>query len=132
MSLSWPTTYVNALYWVFIVTPPRDFCDTSKVYSIQNKVNMPNNFNVKRSGQLVISRIRIGHSKLTQTYLLNGKSNLSAYFVNVLWLDITYFWSVLTHFAPGTYFVITYSLLKNLLSQVNINNILQFLQECDF
>ena len=48
-------------------------CDTSKLYFVQNKVNIPDNFNLKRSDQAVISRIRIGHSKLTHTYLLNGE-----------------------------------------------------------
>ena len=30
-------------------------------------------YNLKRSDQAVISRIRIGHSKLTHTYLLKGE-----------------------------------------------------------
>ena len=34
------------------------------------KVNIPYDFNLKRSDQAVISIICIGHSKLTHTYLL--------------------------------------------------------------
>ena len=51
----------------------RDICERSKLYSIQNKVNIPYNFNLERSDQVVISRIRICHSKLTHTYLLKGE-----------------------------------------------------------
>ena len=73
-----------------------------------------------------------------------GNSNLSACFVivhltsqyNYLTSPINktyvYFWSVPTHFPRGTYFLITYSLCKTFLKKVNINDILQFLQECDF
>ena len=42
------------------------FCDTSKLYSIQNKVNKPCTFYLKRTDDVIISRIRIGHSRLTQ------------------------------------------------------------------
>ena len=60
--------YINSLWQIFW-----DFCDTSKLYSIQNEVNIPYNFNLKHSDQTVVSRIRIGHSKLTHTYLLKGE-----------------------------------------------------------
>ena len=42
--------YISSLWQIFW-----DFCDTSKLYSIQNKVNVPYNFNLKRSDQVVIS-----------------------------------------------------------------------------
>ena len=38
--------YINSFWQIFW-----DFCDTSKLYSIQNKVNIPYNFNLKRSDQ---------------------------------------------------------------------------------
>ena len=60
--------YINSLWQIFW-----NFCDTSKLYSIQNKVNIPYKFNLKRSDQVVILGIRIGHSKLTHTYLLKGE-----------------------------------------------------------
>ena len=49
------------------------FCDTSKLYSIQNKVNKPSNFNLKLTDDLIISLIRIDHSRLTHLYLLKGE-----------------------------------------------------------
>ena len=60
--------YINYRWQIFW-----DFCDTSKLYSIQNKVNIPYNFNLKRSDQVVISRIRVGHTKFTHSYLLKGE-----------------------------------------------------------
>jgi hypothetical protein len=48
-----------------------DFHDTSKLYSIQNNVNKPWNITRKREDKVIISRLRIGHSKLTHSYLLN-------------------------------------------------------------
>ena len=47
--------YINSLWQIFW-----DFCDRNKLYTVQNKVNIPYNFNLKRSDQVVISRIRIG------------------------------------------------------------------------
>ena len=45
-----------------------DSCDTSREYSIKKRVNMPYNFHLERSDQVVISRICNGHSKLTHTF----------------------------------------------------------------
>lgn len=47
------------------------FCDTGKLYFIQNEVNIPYNFNLNGRDQVIISRICIGHSKLTHTYHLD-------------------------------------------------------------
>ena len=45
------------------------------VYSIKNIINIPYNCNLKRSDQVIISRILIGHSQLhvTRTYILKGE-----------------------------------------------------------
>ena len=56
--------YINSLRQIFW-----EFYDTSKLYSMQ-KVNKPYNSCLKRSNQVIILRIHIGHSKLTYTYLL--------------------------------------------------------------
>ena len=55
--------YVNSLRHIF-----RDFCNTSKLYYIENKVSKSYNYNLKRSDQDVISRNRIGHSKLVHCF----------------------------------------------------------------
>ena len=39
--------YISSLWQIFW-----DFCDTSKLYSIQNKVNVPYNLNLKRRYQV--------------------------------------------------------------------------------
>ena len=58
--------YINYLwqtYW--------DSNHTSKLYAIQNKVNKPCNVILKREDEVIISRLRIGHSKLTRvTHIL--------------------------------------------------------------
>ena len=80
--------YINSLLQIFW-----DFSDTSKLYSFHNKVNKPFNFNLKRTDDVIISRIRIGHSELTDSYLLKGKQQpecifcdcpLTAYIFRVL------------------------------------------------
>ena len=63
-------------------------------------------FHLKRSDQV------IGHSKLTHQYLSKGNSNMSEYFVIVLWPYIIYFRSVSTYFPQGTYFLVMYILCK--------------------
>ena len=56
-------SYVNSLRQIF-----RYFCDTNKLYYIKNKVSIPYTYNLKGSDQGVISRIRIGHSKLVHSF----------------------------------------------------------------
>ena len=58
--------YVNSLWQIYW-----DSYHTSKLYSIQNKVNKPCNIILKREDEVIISRLRIGHSKLTHSYLVN-------------------------------------------------------------
>ena len=53
--------FINSLWQVFW-----DFEDT-------NKVNKPCNYGLKRQDEVNISRLRIGHSKFTHSYLLNGE-----------------------------------------------------------
>jgi hypothetical protein len=56
--------YVNSLgqnYW--------DFHGTNKLYSIQ--INKSSNIILQRDNEVIISRLRLGHSKLTHSYLLN-------------------------------------------------------------
>ena len=55
--------YLNFLWHDFW-----DFFDTIKLF-LKNKANKPNNSHLKHSDQVIISRIRIGHSKLTHTLL---------------------------------------------------------------
>ena len=55
------------------------FCGTSKLYSIQNKVNMPNAFHLRRCQQVIISRSRIHYSNLTHTT-----------WVHILWLSFDF------------------------------------------
>ena len=49
--------YTNSPWQIFW-----DFCDRNKLYCIQNKVNKPYNLTLKRQNEVIISRIRIGHS----------------------------------------------------------------------
>jgi hypothetical protein len=58
--------YVNSLWQIYW-----DLFYTSKLYSIQNKVNKPFNIILKREDEVIISRLRISHSKLTHSYLIN-------------------------------------------------------------
>ena len=58
---------------LFITMYKFTFCDKSKLYSILNKVNKTCNLNPKRRNDVIISRIPIGHSRLTHSYLLKGE-----------------------------------------------------------
>ena len=71
--------YINSLWQIF-----SDFYDTSKLYSIQNKVTKPCNFNLKRTYDFIISGIRIGHSRLTHSYLLKGEQQAECNFSDCL------------------------------------------------
>ena len=119
--------YINSLWQIFW-----DFCDTSKLYSIQNKVNIPYNFNLKRSDQVVISRIRIGHSKLTHTYLLKGEQQPECIFCDCP-LTLHHIFLECPDTLPARNSLLNnVQTMQDLFTQVNISDILQFLQECDF
>ena len=58
-----------------------DFCDASKLYSIEKKATSFY-FHLKRSDQLIVSNWRIGHSKLTHKIFKKGTTT----WVHILWL----------------------------------------------
>ena len=108
--------YVNSLWQIFW-----NFCDTSKLYSIQNKVNIPYRFNLKRSDQVVISRIRIGHSKLTHTYLLKGEQQPEC-----LYDFLSYFLECSDTLPARNLLLNNVQTMQDLFTQVNNSDILQF------
>ena len=119
--------YINSLWQIFW-----DFCDTSKLYSIQNKVNIPYNFYLKCLLNVVISRIRIGHSKLTHTYLLKGEQQPECIFCDCL-LTLDYIFLERSDILTARNYVRTnVRTMQDLFTQANISDIFQFLQECDF
>ena len=67
--------YTNSPWQIFW-----DFCDRNKLYCIQNKVNKPYNLTLKRQDEVIISRIRIGHSNL----LIRTLYSRNAYFATAL------------------------------------------------
>ena len=101
------------------------------IYFFQNKVNKPYISYHKRSDQVIISRIRIGHSKLTHTYLLKGEQQPECIFCDcpLTWHHI---------FLDCSDTLTASNLLLNnvqsmqIFTKVSTDDILQFLQECDF
>ena len=122
---TWCNTPSRPLWQIFLA-----FCDTSKLYSIQNKVNIPYNFNLKRYDQVIISRIRIGHSKLTHTYLLKREQQPECKFCNC---GLAFYHIFCSDTFPARNFLLSnIQSIQYRFTKVNINDILQFLQECDF
>ena len=119
--------YINSHWQIFW-----DICDTSKLYSIQNKVNIPYHFNIKRSDQVVISRIRIGHLTLTNTYFLKGEQQPEGMFCDCP-LTLHHIFLECSDTLPARNLLLNNAQsMQDLLTQVNIRDILQFLQQCDF
>ena len=80
-----PYTYLKYVITLHINSPQQifwDFCDTSKLYPIQDKVNKPFNFNLKRRDDVIVSRNRIGHSRLNHSQLLKGEHQAERIFCN--------------------------------------------------
>ena len=48
------------------------FCGASGLCSIQNGVNVPYSFDQGRRGRIVVSRVRVGHSRLVRDCLSGG------------------------------------------------------------
>jgi hypothetical protein len=79
--------YINYLwqtYW--------DSYHTSNLYSIQNKVNKPCNIVLKREDEVIISRLRIGHSKLTHSYLINKGHHHALLYLQLEWKNLIGRW----------------------------------------
>ena len=118
--------YVNSLWQIHW-----DFCDTSKLYSIQNKVNKPCNIVLKREDEVIITRLRIGHSKLTHSYLLNKELQPECISCNCP-LSIYHVLLECCDFTP-----IRIRLFNNIQSMWDLFNntsyhvILRYLKECD-
>ena len=130
-----PSSYLKHFIKLYIKSLSQirwDFCDTSKLYSIQNKVNIPYNFNLKRSDQVIFSRIRIGHSKLTHIYLLKGENILSVFSVIVLKFDFTFYIFGMFRHLTGEEFLNNVNSMQDLFTKVNVSDILELSQECDF
>ena len=106
--------------------------DRSKLHSIQNKVNTPYNISLKRCDQVIISRTRIGHSKLTHTYLLQGEKQPGCIFCDCPLTVYHIFWDCLYLFPARRVLFTNVQSMQGLFTKVNINDIMQFWQECDF
>ena len=75
--------------------------DRNILYSSQNKVNKSYNFSLYRLDEVIISRIRIGHSTFTHSYLLQGNNSRNAFFATTHLLYKTFFQSFQTHAFPA-------------------------------
>ena len=92
------------------------------------------NFNLKRSDQ-VISRIRIGHSKLTHihVYLLKGEQEPERLFCDCPLTVYRIFLECSDNFSAINLLLLNnVQSMLDLFTNVNINDTLQFLQDCDF
>ena len=117
--------YVKSLWQIYW-----DFCDTSKLYSIQNKVDRPSKILLKRE-EVIITRLRIGHSKLTHSYLLSGELQpeciscdcpLSIYHLLLECCDFTPIRNRLFDNIQS---------MRDLFNNTNYSVILRYLKECD-
>jgi hypothetical protein len=118
-----------------------DFHDTNKLYSIQCKVNNVKLIRyqfwctryviLKRDDEVIISRLRIGHSKLTHSYLLNKEFQpgciscncpLSIYHILLECCDYT---PIRIRLFGNIQF------MRDLFANIDYHGILQYVHECD-
>ena len=107
-----------------------NFCDTTKLHSIQNKVNIPYNFSLKRSDQVVIS-MKSNSFKVNCTYLLKGEQQPECILCD--WpLTLHHIFLECFDTLPAKHLLLNNWLCKIFFAHINISDILQILQECDF
>ena len=95
-------------------------------------MNIPYNFKLKRSEQVVISVIRIGHSKLTHAYYLKSEQ-LSEFIFCDCPLTFHHIFGECSETLPARNLLLyNVKTMQDLFTRVNISDIMQFLQECDF
>ena len=103
----------------------------NKLYQIKPELGPPMVINTCRKDQVIINRVRIGHTRLTHSFLMEGtKVPPKCHFCNAdqtltvkhILLDCLYFTAI-----RSNYFDV--STMKDLFHKVHINNILGFLKE---
>ena len=86
---------INSLWQTFW-----DFCDRNKLYCVQNIVDKSYNFSLNRQDEIIISRIRVGHSTFTLMYPLQGEQQPECIFHDCpLYIYTTHFSRVFRHIA---------------------------------
>ena len=119
--------YVNSLWQIYW-----NFCDESKLYAIENKVNKSPHFGLKRQDEVIISRIRIGHSKITHEYLLNRESQPECIScdcpitINHILLECSDFTPIRSRLFGSI------KTMYELFTNVHVYKILEYLQETDY
>ena len=96
--------------------------------SMYNKVIKPCNFNLKRTDDVIISRIRIGHSRITQSYLLKGEQQPECISIDYS----TVIFRVFRHLSRTRLIFGNLQTMQELFTKFDIDFILQFLKGCDF
>ena len=102
----------------------------NKLYEIQPKIGPPFLVNSCRKDQVVINRIRIGHTRLSQSYLMEGVpwseccfcdsgDNLS---VKHVLIDCEHFTDIRSNYFNA-------SNMKELFDKIKVENIIGFLKE---
>ena len=82
--------------------------------------------------KLFFPRIRIGHSKLTHSYLIKGEQQPVCIFCDCP-LTLHHIFLECSDTLPARNLLLhNVQTMQDLITQVNISDILQILQECDF
>ena len=118
--------YTNSLWQIFWD------CDRKKLYCVQNKVNKPYNLSLKRQEEVIISRIRKGHSKFTHSYLLQGEQQPECIFCDCPLTIQHIFLECSDTFSARNLLFGNVKTMHDLFTMFDVNVLLQFLQECDF
>lgn len=119
--------YVNSLWQIYW-----EFCDTNKLYAIENKVNKSYNFGLKRQDEVIISRIRIGHSKITHEYLITRELQPECISCECP-LTISHILLECIDFSPCRDRLFkNVQTMHELFANINVYTILEFLRETDF
>ena len=102
----------------------------NKLYAIKPKIGPPYIVTSSRKDQVVLNRIRIGHSRLTHSYLMDGKPRPRCHFCNLnkiltvrhIVIKCSYFSAIRSNYFQAHN-------LKNLFDKVSPKDIIGFLKE---
>ena len=108
---------------------------TNKLREIKTSVKpWPSSFQVTRKHEVTLTRLRIGHTKLTHGYLMNTTDTPPVCTQCNVYLSIKHIFSTCTQYANIRRNLLGNTTFKDILADdvhVNVNNIMKFLQECN-